>query len=201
VITNRVVLALGGAYLLLKPTRYAILFWGPLYVNHKLGSDMTESAWVSGGFEIAGVFSVLLGGYCSDKVFGSKRMPVCVIALAVLGIGLLFFTQIPPNRWLLLLVYMFIGLLLYAPDSIISGTAAQDFGTRQGASTATGFVNGCGSVGAIVGGVIPGVMSDEGGSQWGLIFTLLGIMAIVGSLILLPMWNTKPMKTSKVEMA
>ena len=51
---------------------------------------------------------------------------------------------------------MLIGLLLFGPDSIISGTAAIDFGTKQGASTAAGIINGMGSVGAIIGGTIPG---------------------------------------------
>ena len=41
-------------------------------------------------------------------------------------------------------------ILQGSPDSIVSGTAAADFGTSKGASTASGIVNGMGSVGAII---------------------------------------------------
>jgi len=37
------VLLLGAVYFCFKPARYAILFWGPRYINDKLGTGMAES--------------------------------------------------------------------------------------------------------------------------------------------------------------
>ena len=78
VLRNPMVLLLAAIYFLLKPARYAILFWGPKYIHDKLGSGMTKSGVVSAMFELAGVFSVVAAGFLSDKLFGSRRMPVSV---------------------------------------------------------------------------------------------------------------------------
>src|SRR5262249_10260710 len=82
------------------------------------------------------------------------------------------------------------GLLIYAPDSLVSGTAAIDFGTKKGASTASGLINGCGSVGAIVGGTLPGFFEKKWG--WDGVFTLLAASVLIAAFLLLPKWNTLP---------
>jgi sugar phosphate permease len=76
-----------------------------------------------------------------------------------------------------------------------SGTAAIDFGTARGASTAAGIINGCGSIGAAVGGTIPGWVEHIAGADgdlWGIIFRILGVALILAGAILLPKWNTLP---------
>ena len=55
VLANRMVLVMCLAYFLSKPTRYAILFWGPKYIQEKLGSRMAESGALSALFELAGI--------------------------------------------------------------------------------------------------------------------------------------------------
>ncbi|MCP3693736.1 MAG: MFS transporter, partial [Planctomycetaceae bacterium] len=87
---NPIVLHLAAVYFFLKPTRYMILFWAPLYLNEKLGTDTTESGFLSGMFELAGPLGVVCGGFLSDMVFRSRRMPVCVIFFLLLAV-LLFF--------------------------------------------------------------------------------------------------------------
>jgi OPA family sugar phosphate sensor protein UhpC-like MFS transporter len=86
------------------------------------------------------------------------------------------------------------GLLLYAPDSLVSGTAAVDFGTKKGASTASGLVNGCGSIGAILGGTIPGFFQKTWG--WDGVFTLLAGSVLLAALLLLPKWNALPSRAN-----
>jgi OPA family sugar phosphate sensor protein UhpC-like MFS transporter len=190
VLLNPNVLVLSVVYLLLKPTRYAILFWGPKYIHAKLGSDMTESGLISGMFEVAGIFSTLAAGFISDWWFRSKRIPVCVLCLLALGGFLLFFDSFPTTPGALSAGMLVIGLLVFAPDSMIAGVAAVDFGTKRGASTAAGLVNGAGSVGAVVGGTLPGFFSEAWG--WSGVFTFLAGMALLAGLILLPWWNAVP---------
>jgi OPA family sugar phosphate sensor protein UhpC-like MFS transporter len=190
VIRNPMVLLLAAIYFCLKPARYAILFWGPKYVNDKLGSGMAESGFLSAMFELAGPFSVVMAGLVSDKVFGSRRMPVSVICLFLLS-GLLFvLDDLPNNRWMMGASLFLIGLLTYAPDSLVSGTACVDFGTKRGASTASGLVNGAGSIGAIVGGTIPGFFHEKWG--WSGVFTFLAAAVLLAALLLLPKWNAVP---------
>lgn len=187
---NPVVWRLCAVYFLLKPTRYAVLFWGPVYMNEKLGTDMVGSGFLSSLFEVAGPVSVLLAGVLTDKFFGSRRMPVCVICLLSLAVLMFTMNKLPPSAALLGTCFFFIGLLLFAPDSLVSGTAAVDFGTKKGASTATGMVNGFGSIGAIAGGSLPGFLKDSWG--WDAVFSVLAGTLLLAGLFLLPKWNALP---------
>ncbi len=193
VIKSPMILILGGVYFLVKPARYAILFWGPKFVYDKLqGSDALEAATVSSMFELAGPVSVLLGGYLSDKMFHSRRMPVCIICLGLLTVSLFVLTTLPPSPWAYTVTLFLIGLFLFAPDALISGTAAVDFGTRKGASTATGLVNGCGSVGAIIGVAAPKYIKEVMGYGWNGVFTFMSGMVLLATILLLPQWNRLP---------
>jgi OPA family sugar phosphate sensor protein UhpC-like MFS transporter len=92
--------------------------------------------------------------------------------------------------WLFLL-----GLLLFPPDGLVSGTAAVDFGTREGAATAAGLINGCGSIGAILGGTMPGFFHQRWG--WDGVFVFLSATLIIAGLLLLPQWNALPKPRKK----
>lgn len=195
VMSNRMVQLLSAVYLLLKPARYLILFWSPLYVNEKLGTGAAESGIIGSLFELAGPLGVLLGGYLSDKVFGARRMPVAVIGLMVVAVVLLGFNALPETKLALGSAFFFVGFFLYMPDSLVAGTAALDFGTRKGAGTAAGMINGFGSIGAIVGVTLPGILSgmlSEGADIWFYIFPGLGMSLVIAAVLLLPKWNTLP---------
>jgi sugar phosphate permease len=71
-----------------------------------------------------GIAGVFFAGYISDKVFRARRMPVIVICLMLLGIFVFFLDDLPATRLSLSLSLMLIGLLLFGPDSLVSGTAA-----------------------------------------------------------------------------
>ncbi|MCH7771659.1 MAG: MFS transporter [Bacteroidetes bacterium] len=197
VIKNPMVLLLGTVYFFLKPTRYAILFWGPLYISESLGTGMAESAFINSAFFLAGPLSVLAAGYASDKIFQSRRMPYSVISLFALAILLFFFNDLASVHSSLVsagLLFL-VGFLIYGPDSLVSATAAIDFGTRKGASTASGIINGMGSVGAIAGGTIPGFFKDSWG--WDGVFMFLSASVLIASLLMIPKWNALPGKIKK----
>ena len=196
VFKNRMVLLLAVVYFFLKPTRYAILFWGPLYINETLNTGMTESAIISVSFFLAGPLSVLFAGYVSDKIFNSRRLPYCIIALFLLAIILFFFNDIAvlQNKIEIALLLFIIGFLLYGPDSLVSATAALDFGTSKGASTASGLINGLGSIGAIVGGTVPGFFKESWG--WGGVFAFLAGSVLIASVIMIPKWSAIPINNN-----
>jgi len=192
---NRMVLLLGAAYFLLKPTRYLVMFWAPVYINERLGSGAAESGILGSMFDLAGPFAVLLGGYASDRLFHSKRMPMSILGLLGAAVLMALFSSLPSTRLALGLGFFGIGFLLYIPDSLVSGTAAIDFGTKKGASTAAGFINGAGSVGAVIGGTIPGWIEKIVGKEhdtWHVIFLGLGMALALAAALLLPKWNVLP---------
>ena len=86
--------------------------------------------------------------------------------------------------------FFFIGVFVQGPDSMVSSTAAMDFGTKRGASTATGFVNGIGSLGGILGGYLPGAITTE--NDWSALFGVLLVGLTMSAIVLLPLWRTKP---------
>ena len=65
-----------------------------------------------------------------------------------------------------------------------------DFGTKRGAGTATGFVNGVGSIGGILGGYLPGVMTTK--TDWTALFEVFLVGLLFSAIVLLPLWRTKP---------
>jgi OPA family glycerol-3-phosphate transporter-like MFS transporter len=204
VLRNRMVLLLSLVYLLLKPTRYLLMFWSPVYINHRLGSGAAESGILGSLFELAGPIAVLLGGYVSDKLFQSRRIPISVMTLFGAAILMSVYGFLPATRLALGLGLFAIGFLVFIPDSLVSGTAAIDFGTKKGASTASGIINGCGSIGAVVGGTVPGWMDKMVGKHhdiWPLIFLSLAVSLALAALILIPRWNDLPATASTGKMS
>jgi OPA family sugar phosphate sensor protein UhpC-like MFS transporter len=190
VLTNRMVILLSLIYFLLKPARYAILAWGPKYVHARLNTGMGASGLVSSMFELAGAPGALLAGYISDRYLRSRRMPVCVISLALLSISLFMLNRLQPSRLILGGCLFLIGFLLFAADSLIAGASAMDFGTKKGASTASGMINFLGSIGGMLGGSVPGFVNQRWG--WTGVFSMLGALTLLAAIILLPQWNTVP---------
>jgi OPA family sugar phosphate sensor protein UhpC-like MFS transporter len=200
VLRNRMVWFLAAAYFLIKPTRYLLLFWSPVYISERLGTSTAASGVLSSMFDLAGPFGTLIGGLVSDRVFQSRRMPVAVIALFSLAALMVLFPYIPLTRFGMGLGMFALGFLVLIPDSLISGAAAIDFGTKQGASTSTGLVNGLGSLGQMLGVMLPGWVESvvgKGADIWSYIFIGLGISLAVAGSMLATQWNRVPQ--SKLE--
>ncbi len=67
-----------------------------------------------------------------------------------------------------------------------------DYGTRKAASSATGFIDGVGYIGAAVTGILYGWLTDAWG--WNAAFYLWIVGAIVAGVLMLLLWNYKPEK-------
>jgi sugar phosphate permease len=195
VLRNRMVWFLACVYFLVKPTRYLLLFWSPVYISERLGTDTASSGLLGSMFDLAGPIGTLAGGIISDKLFASKRMPICVLSLVTLAVLMIVFPFIPVSRWGMGIGMFVMGFLIFIPDSLISGAAAIDFGSKRGASTANGVINGFGSVGQMIGVTLPGTLTSflkPGQDIWPPIFVGLGIALAVAGLMLAPLWHRVP---------
>jgi sugar phosphate permease len=67
-----------------------------------------------------------------------------------------------------------------------------DYGTRKAASSAIGFIDGVGYIGAAVTGILSGWLTDAWG--WDATFYLWILGAIVAGVLMLLLWNYKPEK-------
>jgi len=174
----------GASYFFIKYVRYALLFWLPYYLSTALGYAPDHAAYVSTAFEAGGIVGVIVIGTLSDRTKRLSRAGVSALSLlglaAALGAcGLLAARGLGPAVATLALV----GALLFSPDALLSGAAAQDAGGPHAAATATGLVNGVGSVGGILEGLtLPLVAAHLG---WRAMFPLLAALAVCAALPLL----------------
>jgi sugar phosphate permease len=182
---------LGFTYVVLKFVRYSFLFWLPFYMSRELGYSAGEAGYSSTAFDLAGVGGTVIAGLLSDRLFQSRRAPIVVIMMVLLAMATWLYPELSAaGRAANIFGMVLIGFLLYGPDSIASGAAAVDFGHRRGASLATGFVNGMGSIGAALSGVVVGRVSDAYG--WEAVFHLFPPLCIVGALLMMTMWRRVP---------
>lgn len=186
---DSMVARLGICYFLLKPARYAVLLWGPVLVLKAMPHvEKLTAVLVPIAFGVAGMIAPVLLGWISDTVFHARRVPVCVLSLLGLVVVLCLWQPLTATGSVPLVCVSLglIGFMAYGADALISGVAAVDFGTSKYAAGSAGFINGCGSVGAILGGLLPGYF---GGTA---LFYGFAVAALVAAAILLPAWNRRP---------
>jgi OPA family sugar phosphate sensor protein UhpC-like MFS transporter len=200
VVTSPTVLVISFVYLLVKPLRYLLMFWSPVYLSERLGTGVAESGILGGLFDLAGPVGIIAGGWASDRLFGTRRFPVMAVTLVAAGVALAALSWMPPTRWAVGAMLFVIGLLVSIPDSLASGAAAIDFGTRRGAATAAGMINGCGSLGGVVGGTLPGLVSSttaDGQTPWNAIFLVLAAGLVIAGVAVAPLWNRLPPQSTR----
>ncbi len=191
VLRSRVIWTLGGTYVALKFIRYSFLFWLPFYMSRHLGYGEGEAGYTSIAFDVAGLCGVVFAGIVSDRLFGGRRAPIIVIMMTLLAVATYLFTHVSGlGRIENAVALAVIGFLLYGPDSVTSGVAAVDFGSRRAAAMAAGFINGLGSIGGALSGIVVGLVSDTWG--WEAVFTLFSPLALGGALLMTTMWNRTP---------
>ena len=184
-ITHPVILMYGGSYFSLKFVRYTFFTWLPLYLVETKGFAKDVSAYASNGFEIGGFIGLILGGILADKLFSNNRGKLAWIALIGLTLGLIAFRGLAAGGlWAIVLGLAVVGFFLYVADSILSGTAAQDVGGAESSASATGIVNGIGSIGGALSGIVPIWVQQMYG--WDAVFVLFIALSLTAVLLLIP---------------
>jgi sugar phosphate permease len=191
VLKNPVLWCYGASYFFIKFIRYALLFWLPYYLSTQHGYAEDDAAYLSTAFEGGGIAGVIIIGTLSDRLRHWSRALLAAVGLVLLTVALFAYTHLGEsgpamNAALLALV----GATLFGPDSLISGAAAQDAGGPHAAAMATGFVNGLGSIGAILEGLLVPEISKRLG--WNALFPTLVGLALVAALALTPTLRRAP---------
>jgi MFS transporter, OPA family, sugar phosphate sensor protein UhpC len=185
VLRSRVLWCYGASYFFIKFIRYTLLFWLPYYLSKQLGYAEDHAAYVSTAFEAGGIAGVITVGILSDRLRAYPRSAVAAVALVGLSIALLAYSLL--STWGVVanvVCLALVGAALFGPDSLICGAAAQDAGGPHAAAMATGFVNGLGSLGAILEGVLVPIIATELG--WGSLIPALVGLGLLAAVALLP---------------
>jgi sugar phosphate permease len=176
---------LAGSYFGIKFIRYTFMFWAVTYLTLERGMATDIAGYISTLFALVGLLGTMFASYLSDKLFASRRAPICAIMLVGLMGALLFFLRAPNS--LIPLAIGLVGFMTYGPDFVVSAVAVMDFGSRKGAATTAGFVNGMGSIGQAFSGVLVGWIAGSLG--WQAVFYVLIGISLVCSLLIATLWN------------
>lgn len=197
ILSDSAIWVTGAMYFFTKMTRYAFLFWLPLYMTEALGYTESKAGYTSSVYELIGFFGVLIAGYASDKLFQARRFPVGSIMLFGLALALLLHPTISELGFVANAISIgVIGIMTFGPDALMSGAAAMDIGSQRGAATAAGLINGMGSFGQLFSPLLVAYVADHFG--WNSMFYLFVFFAIISGTLLATKWNYggKPVVTA-----
>jgi OPA family sugar phosphate sensor protein UhpC-like MFS transporter len=168
----------GASYFCIKLIRYSLLFWLPYYLHTAAGFGEIESGYLSTAFEIGGTFGSVGLGYISDR-FPQRRAYIAALSLVALAAAMALYASLGVHSALWHFTCLaLVGALLFGPDALISGAAAQDVAGSLAAGTAVGLVNGLGSLGALLQGALTvGIQQAYGWNTLLHVFVALSLLA------------------------
>jgi OPA family glycerol-3-phosphate transporter-like MFS transporter len=199
VFTSRLMLLIACVELTGGVFRYSMTQWYTIFADEvkQPGAEFFSQhwGWYTCVFGIVGGFS---GGLISDKLFQSRRGPpaalLCgiVLIMAVL-MSLFLFTQPIVVGW----TAVFIVMASIGITSLMSGTAATDFGGRKATATSMGIVNGFAYVGSGIQSFGLGFLLVNKGESWRWLPLFVIPFAIIGTLLAIKIWHDLPAATRK----
>jgi len=201
VFLSPLMLMLGGVELTAGVLRNGIMQWYPIFGKQvpQIGAEWFRDNWglLLCMFGIVGGFAA---GLISDKFFQSRRGPPAAIfctfmlmAAAVMAMNL-FSLPVLVAISALLIVAAVTGV-----HSLMSGTAAADFGGRKATATCSGIVDGCVYLGSSVQSVCVGFLTGTSwtGHNWQWWPLFLMPFALAGGIVAWRLWNELPAATRK----
>nr|BFD60465.1 hypothetical protein CKG001_25720 [Bdellovibrio sp. CKG001]BFD63880.1 hypothetical protein BdHM001_25610 [Bdellovibrio sp. HM001] len=144
---------------------------------------------------LTGVLGGFIAGLVSDRMFQSRRGPPAainnVVMILLLIVMCVFLTK-DPTVFGLAAVLMTLAVI--GVHSLMSGTAAADFGGKKMTATASGIVDGCVYLGSGLQSLTIGYLSAKNWHYWPL---FLIPFAVLGLVLALRMWKELPEATKK----
>lgn len=176
-----------------KLSYYAFVFWLPLYLAKGLGYDDTKAGNVSTLFDWGGFAGGIIGGIIIDKL---KLRGVVLLSFQTCAVFFLTLYMILGSRKALTdgvnyVMLVCLGFTVTTTYSLITSVMASDLsrhpylrGNMRAAATVTALLDGVGSFGAVLQGLIMGWISNKFG--WNATFVMLMVFAAFSALCL---WN------------
>ncbi len=175
----------GTSYFAIKLIRYSLLFWLPLYLHESLGLSAANAGYESMWFDGGGIAGAIAFGLLADKLRRVSAAGWSALGLVALALALSFLGMGGAHSLVAVRVALaVVGFLLFGPDTLLSGAAAQNLAGSGQAALATGVVNGMGSIGAVLQGYLTEAISRRWG--WASVFRLFVALALVAAAALAP---------------
>jgi len=199
VFTSKLMLLIACVELTGGVFRYSMTQWYSIFAGEvkQPGAEFLSQhwGWFTCVFGIVGGFS---GGLISDKWFQSRRGPptalLCgfVLVMAVLMSVFLSLQPLVVGWSAVFIVMASIGI-----TSLMSGTAATDFGGRKATATSMGIVNGFAYIGSGIQSLGLGFLLTAKDANWQWLPIFVMPFAVIGTLIAIKIWHDLPAATRK----
>lgn len=193
---NPIMLLVAGVELTSGVLRNGIMQWYKIFAHDvpQAGAEVILENWglLLCIFGIVGGFA---GGLISDKYFQSRRGPPAAIFSAfMLMMAAVMAMTIFSMPMLVGVASLLIVAAVTGVHSLMSGTAAADFGGRKATATCSGIVDGCVYLGSGVQSIAVGYLSGLSWRWWPI---FLMPFALIGGIIAWRIWNELPSATRK----
>jgi MFS transporter, OPA family, glycerol-3-phosphate transporter len=191
VLRNPIILTIMAAEFCTGFVRQGLLLWFTPFLKevHNIlpGSVLFDIA--SFGITVGGILGGLLCGFLSDRVFNSRRPPVAFIFYMgqIIFILLLGWVSSPVAASFLNGICC---MWIFGVHGMLSGTASMDFGGTKAAATVAGMFDGIQYVASGLTGFLLGAGLDKFG--WGAWTYMIIPFSVIGSLMMLRVWNATP---------
>lgn len=188
VLSNSHIRTIAAMYFFLKMTRYALLFWLPLYLVQTTQLAPNRASSTAALFEFFGFVGAVFAVRASARWFQSRRYPVAAILLFGLG----FLALIQPivstfGWWASAVSIAAMGLLVYAVDALMVSVAVLESVPLECSARAIAAVNGVGSVGQMLSPLLVTWFALHYG--WDNLFNLFLMTSLAAAAIVAPRWN------------
>jgi len=144
---------------------------------------------------LAGIIGGFSGGLISDKIFNSRRGPAAAVMcmlMVVTTITMVFTLKTHP--WVVGASCLVISMAVIGVHSLMSGTAAADFGGRKATATASGITDGFVYLGSGIQSISLGYLTGIDWIYWPL---FLVPFTVAGLYLSVRMWHHLPEATKK----
>jgi len=176
--------------------RNGIYQWYPIFAKEiaQPGAGYFSKHW---GYLICvfGIIGGFAGGLISDKFFRSRRGPPVALLcgfmfLMTVLIGLNLFHSPLAVAW----GAVMIAMAVIGVTSLVSGTAATDFGGRKATGTCSGIIDGCAYLGTGLESFSLGVLTGHSWYWWPI---FLAPFALIGCILAVKLWYELPPATKR----
>lgn len=159
-----------------KLVSYTFLFWLPRYIAHSTGVGSQESAYLSIAFDVGGIVGGVAAGVILDQTGSSALTCVGFLGLAIPSL-FVFEAYGSISQASNIILQVICGALVNGPYALITTAVSAELGTHKSIksnskalSTVTAIIDGTGSIGAAVGPLVAGVVSEV---SWSYVFYIM----------------------------
>ena len=189
VFSNPLIWTLALANFFVYVVRYAILDWGPSYIQETRGVELGHAGLMVACFEIGGVVGTLVGGVVTDRVFHSHAGRACVVyMLACTALVYSFWSFAGDSVLVNSALLAGVGFFIYGPQCLV-GICVANLATKRAAAAAVGLTGLFGYASTTLSGYGVGWLAKNHG--WDAAFLLFVFCGIIAALLFAICWPAR----------